>query len=959
VEKLIAEETEVIWVDSGIQHTKMNLVYQRPCVHPLEADSPRRLRLGEILWNMPLPPKGFGWQAPWFDDKRVIIQDTPTSAPLWSTVIDVPMLRHWPQKFRGLSNRDVTIQEFEVRSSLLTDEDMYGRSVRLSSIQADMQQLSEETIMGIQEKAMSLAPSLLRPRNKQEQPTILGTEPSSMTMISVMVTGASSPTLSDRLHLQPCHPPPEPGRSKLRYVDPEQISRAWQHRIPKKDKDDSKRRRMTRRPPLYAVTMSQRLDSDTTRRREVRRLMHAADYLKHRLDPGEDSEILLEDIVACCRSTLEGPKDGRLYLEALLKVRDMILGNTRRRGAWVLIEQDRNTLGDVLSLENRAALQQAMSRNPELLTLYGNNLLLAVIVAVTRIVDDPVNMGLLPLWRAVAEWELYQMGFKPADRPPYMARSRYDFASIYGNLLFRTRNLVSQKQESQAAPRRSQAYHYREGILIGEEGSCCWLLFKADDGRVVCGLLEDPGGRLGIGWYRCSTNPAQMSEAAEDILHRSTDDIQMHLAVTTVGKSEILWRRHEEGAGGWILLGRLDYQINEREGVATISWLKISELDLKTTLGIPESMPVGAPSSESRSWLLSPLKKIAKWNVEVKNVKCEVSLDTRKRAYVITFCNPELPSSGVHERFESADTLEIVSVLRSPMTGKQQVVTKDGAVLTWDHLKDIDYGVATVPTRNGEVDINLSFLRPLVHRSRFFGGEYVVPLAAAQLFTLEMGPPVTIRVLPWDRRRSDQDLRRLRVTIDALDKESDLKGLEERMMNVWDVALLTDCEQLIDVKSGLVHPVRVSIRKVVGLEPPDDISDSRLVGLLSELEEESYGSDEESDSYSDEEQEKRSEAEEGQMAFVSARVIVGRRKTVMEYRIDVTLTAVDDRKSVEMGELVTVRWEKGLTGANYEGLAEEISANLRKQGVVEGDLWEATQDIMVLLAKAGLPVPEG
>ena len=85
-------------------------------------------------------------------------------------------------------------------------------------------------------------------------------------------------------------------------------------------------------------------------------------------------------------------------------------------------------------------------------------------------------------------------------------------------------------------------------MLVGEEGSSCWLLFKADDGRVACGLLEDPGGRLGIGWYRCSTNPAQMSEAAEDILHRSTDDIQMRLAVTTVGKSEILWQRPEEGA---------------------------------------------------------------------------------------------------------------------------------------------------------------------------------------------------------------------------------------------------------------------------------------------------------------------------------------------------------------------------------------------------------------------------
>ena len=217
---------------------------------------------------------------------------------------------------------------------------------------------------------------------------------------------------------------------------------------------------------------------------------------------------------------------------------------------------------------------------------------------------------------------------------------------------------------------------------------------------------------------------------------------------------------------------------------------------------------------------------------------------------------------------------------------------------------------------------------------------------------------MTIRVLPWNTRQSVQDLRRLRVTIDGLDEDSGLKGLEDRMMNVLDVALLTDCEQLIDVKSGLVHPVRVNVRNVIGLGTPEDISASRLVELLSELEAESYDSDEKSESFSDEKQEKSSKAEQRQMIFVSANVVVGRRKTIMEYRVDVTLAPVNDRKSVEVGELMTVRWEKGRTAANYEGLAEEISTNLKKQGVVEDDLGAATRDTIALLEKAGLPVLE-
>ena len=286
------------------------------------------------------------------------------------------------------------------------------------------------------------------------------------------------------------------------------------------------------------------------------------------------------------------------------------------------------------------------------------------------------------------------------------------------------------------------------------------------------------------------------------------------------------------------------------------------------------------------------------------------SLDTKKRVYVVKFRDPEPPGPEVQEQFESEDTLEIVSVLRSPLTGNQQVVTKNGEVLTWDHLRDIDYGVATVPTPNGELDIMLSFLRPLVHRSRFLGGDYVVHYNATDLFTLREGPPVTIRVLPWNREGGPRDLRHLRVVIDGLGNESDLKALEKQEMNVWDVALLTDCEQLIDLKSGLVHPVWVDIGKVVGLVPPDGLADSQLTQLLSELEEKSYDADDESRSCSDEEQEKSPEAEQPQMAFVSAKVVVERRTPIKQYRVNVTLSPVNDRKSVDILELMTVSGRK-------------------------------------------------
>ena len=166
LDSLPASNTNVIWIDSGVQHTRMNMHYQRKCISPLPYDSPRKMHIDEILYNLPTSSRGFGRFLPKRDDERYIVQDVPASVRPWRTKIHVPHLIDYSKKFRGGQRRRPTLTQEEVYEKAL--KPMYGRGVTLSNIHSDTSRYSKQQISELEGFALSLAPSILRPR---EAPT--------------------------------------------------------------------------------------------------------------------------------------------------------------------------------------------------------------------------------------------------------------------------------------------------------------------------------------------------------------------------------------------------------------------------------------------------------------------------------------------------------------------------------------------------------------------------------------------------------------------------------------------------------------------------------------------------------------------------------------------------------------------------------------------------------------------
>ncbi len=813
----------IIWVDSGVKGTRMNETYQRPCLDVLPYDSPRRFQLDEVIWNIPTAPRVFGWQTPYADEKRIIVQDTPTSAPPWTTMIEVPILRKWARKFRGGPKRDKIVAEEVIMEELVTTQSMYGRNIVLGDIQGTISYLTEQTVQDLQAEAMTVSPALLRPRDEESIALVAEPESKKHSFSSRLVEKAEGTSLRERLHLCPIHPPPSPKRATeaKMYANPLGIPRHWYH---KTERETEAEKHYTRKPPLYGKSELIFLDSPTARRREIRRLRDAAWFLKRLFPVHDDMHGLCGQVYSLCEDALDNPDEPDRYVGVLLQVRDLIIRHPSRARAWQLIEPYRELVGEVLGAENRLLLADIRRENPDILSLYGNNLLMGIMAALAKTVRDEGHSAAISLWESVVEWLPYQMGFAPVQASQERIQSVYDFQTIFANLLSRAGYLTMKdpQVEDHMDEIALLPAIYRPGLLVGKEDHL-WFLFERPDGQAVCGLMRERQERLRLGFQWCSSNPAELSDSAQELLDASCLWIEESLAVTNVGGQEILWGwSHDEDE--WGLVGRLDYGSHQdSEGVPSLLWVRLSPLSMKTTLNL-EECPIGAPI-HSLERFHPVLERLAGQQHRVISVTCEVTVDLSQETYVVR-CKS---SRELYHEFLTPRTKEVVAFLRSTALNGRSVTNEEGAILTWDHLTDIEYGYAG----SGEEWFSLSFLKPLVHRSRFFES-YAYPENAEHLLSAQMGPPVTMHIC-YDKgimvmHRFLHPV--LTVRLDGLPENSHLKKLEGERMNIYDVALLAELEQLIDISTGSIHPLEFDVTAITSVGLPVKLETSRLANLL-------------------------------------------------------------------------------------------------------------------------------
>ncbi|MFW9889930.1 MAG: hypothetical protein ACFFER_17240, partial [Candidatus Thorarchaeota archaeon] len=825
----------VIWTDNGAPHSVMNPQYQRRCVRPLPHDSPRRVLLDEIIYNFPLTPRVFGWQTPREVDLRVIVQDTPTESKPWNTIIRVPQLRDWSRIFRGVSKHVRTVEPEELPDEIKKVPRMYGREVTLSSMHASIEKLTAERVAEVQNDALTLAPSLIRPRNSID---VIDQEPEeqlSWIVVASPVHKAQPPTSYDRLSLKPNIPPPSPSRSDERYFPLSKVTRGWAYGcVPDADDSINEWTSVVRRPPLYKSTMGLHIDSVEAREQEVIRLLNAAQLLKTQIIRYSDLEVCCDKIISICGMALsEGTNES--LLAALEQIRRQILGNTTRLTVWRLIEQTRKSVDEVLNSDNRIALQRAVNENSELLTLYGNNLFLAVFAVSDEILQDTESPAIIDLWSAAAEWQLYQMGFKPDDIPEYQSKSKYDFQAIFSNLKWRGKQMtrIPQSEKPRFPERFGQIIQNDTGDRVKT-----WLVFqeRSLQRHHACYLSEGRTRALLHGWYRCEIDPEELSASAKEVLESSEWERET-VALINVNGSDLLYQRSQED-DSWRLVGVLEYGRPPKGKGLPVRWLRFSEppLDIFPMIHgyTPQIRPLDLETSVSNI-----LKEAAVWSGKIREVTCRLTIDPQREVYRIDV----LEGSETIAKKETPYTDEIVRFLRHPLRTGEYFETHDGTMLKWDVKKGIEYDDVTIVENDGSKKwISLSFLKPLILRSSFFPDSYLVPSSCKELLSVRSGDKITMGFIIDERLKAMGIKKYLKVRMRGLLKGSNLSHLESERLGIFDVALLAECSQLIDVGSGHGHEVDIDAEgllelKVVNLLDEYPRISSALMSLIESFEE--------------------------------------------------------------------------------------------------------------------------
>lgn len=784
LQTLPKKDTNVIWLHDGDDDTLLSEEFQRKCVNPLRYDSPLRPHVDEIIYNLPTPPRSFGNLSPWREDVRVIVQDTPSAGEPWKTTIWVPHLVDTGRRFRGISRRDGLVTEADIDCIMLNKAQMHGRGIKLSSIQAGIASLTKDTHEVIMNRAISLVPSLLRPREGEEKEDIDSEEEREF-RFSPQTISSSRPGQASLLRFQPMNPPPSNTRSKNEYVHIEKVTRGWNYgRTPptRLESLTSDSKKVLRRPPNIQQIAPVVPDPLDARRLEVRRLESAARFLLKR-SASSGIKRICEEILSYFTEVLpshEEKKGANAHelLELLGTVRDIILSEPALESLWESLRPLREELAEQVNRKSLAGLEEVFEIDAGLFLLHGNNLLLLV----HEVGQATCTSHYETLWEVVSGWIPYQIGLRPSDTE---VSFKYDLHAIYANLLARARCL------SDLGLPESSLSNYHAGEIIwshGLEGTSAVVIFLGENQRLLCGVITGLGGsHLFPKWYRCQIDGGSLSEWAESALE---SDERTEVMVTRRDEQSILWM-HDEEQDTWNPY-LLEYGHPDKK--KTLPWLKLSTIGLLPSTVSGRLIPP-TKGSDVREHVDAYLRELAQPERLPISVRVDVSVDRAKKMYVVTFSG-----AGVDERRELELTDELTHLLRHPIRRSTGLEVWNG-VLTWDHLEDISYSEG------------LTFLIPLVHRSRFLPEKYEYPSTCSEYLQLSEGGPVVLTV-----RVEDTAYSRFCLVLDGISSKSSLADLDGKEVSLAELGLLCECQQLIDTTKKFRHPLKLEVSSVLGIE---------------------------------------------------------------------------------------------------------------------------------------------
>lgn len=934
LETLPPSDIEIIWIDSETPHTKMNRFYQHKCIKPLRHDSPRRFHLDEILYNVPTCPWTLGWTYPQQEDVRIIIQDYPVKVQPWHVPIHVPQLTGLTLKFKGLSERKRTYSFDEVER--FSDEPlrMYGRNVSLSSIYASTGKLSAESYTEVLTNALSLIPSVLRDRGGQpdeeideetdEESTEEHAEEDVLWQSVPHEVGSNyGPSLGDRLKLEVLRPPPIPKRGEPQYTNADEITRGWDYeRTPTQLFIDEDEQYISNSPPVVNELLGSLIDTLETRESELRRIQYATRYLKDQKFVPEGIRLQCKKIEGFCATQFailrEHPsvKTPEFFLASLKKIKELILKEENAAKVWKHLAPVRMQLVDLLNTENRDVMDEIIKRNADVLHLYGNNLFLAVLVVLG-------GRGLSVaerLWNSIAEWMFYQLGMKNHDDK---IRWVYSFQAIISSL----RTHV----ETFPVPMDSTPDHEVEqrqtGAIIWEESEYTFnamLLIPQEEGFLTA-LIEGLRDTLiSPKYHQCEIKTQRIRKFAQDALSSTN---RTPLISTEILGEQVLWipLMDEDQDITWMSL-RLERHGESSGRNDVVPYLILSETPL---LAPPNTVPSIPDSVDEVLLRIAGVKK------EQVPVNVLLSVNRENETYVVN-----LFGEKVDEYLEFSRTDEVTRFLQYHIRFSSGYLL-NGQALMWDRSQDIDYGD------------ELFFLRPLVHRSRFYPDEFYYPKTCSEYLRSITKNSITIVIHP----EGDS----YRLELKDLARDHILRELENVTFDVFAMGLLADCKELYDPKKEVWHPVELDVVPLVDagfrFSRVQEYSQLYEALLAEERDPERIES-------------KIREAHEKHLEMMRERervlaemydgVSFSVKKIEYSRQYDGVIVSLEsntgeDTEEIVLQNILKLRHDTEYAGAIYsEQVISEVTASLSPYGLGENDLREIIEEVKEVLEKKGV-----
>jgi hypothetical protein len=569
-------------------------------------------------------------------------------------------------------------------------------------------------------------------------------------------------------------------------------------------------------------TPVEKIDTEQTRHDEVLRIQRTAEFLLPKCDPFDVSlHSVLENTIKLCEKYQRGKRTTLDTIDHLQKLYSRLEVS---RNLWKDLSYERR-FGSYRDQIPRSILS-IVQEKPEILTRYGIPLFLLLLGAMREVNSESLKTHVPILWSAIADWQWVHMGFMPRMDQPGLAQHRFDIAASWSNLLWRVQQLAS-------GPVKSGLFEsQRVGELIPRGDGQVWLIFQEEpkSEKMIAGLLTGAQESCSLwGTYKTIVDLGLLGEDAESTLQKSSSERQT-IIITRFDGMDLLWVKPLEEIDGrqWNLLGKLRYTAPKEGRIAPIRGVTISGVPKKVIERLPlhdnSAMPL-----DLRIRVDESLKQIASAADLVQSVHVNVTINEKSGSYLIHLMGR---NEQLLEELEYESTEEVIGFLRNPTTRSDYYQAEDGRQYSWNPLKDISYD-DDVETTNGL--LCLTFLRPRVENERFLNGTYVLPRTAREVIESELGEEVVMLATP-DLDQYRKGVKRCwNVLFMKYDLGEGMRSIERVSCTIYDIALLFECVQIIDVDKKRRHPTWTSVNHLAEVKIPDELTNHSRMGLHLEI----------------------------------------------------------------------------------------------------------------------------